>query len=347
MKKIDFRSDTVSWPTPQMREAMATAEVGDDVYGDDPTVNKLQALAAEMTGKEAALFVTSGTQGNQVSLAAHCERGDEAIVGFDSHIFSYEAGGAGVMSSVTVLPLQTDDIGRLDPDQIRQFIRDDDPHKPTSRLICAENSSGGNNGAALPVEYFADLRKVADEHGLSVHLDGARVFNATAALGVDIKEIAQYVDSISICLSKGLCAPAGSIVVGSQDFIYKANRARKMFGGAMRQAGILASAGILSLTDMTKRLDVDQKHAKMLAEGLAQLPHIKIDPEKCYTNMVFFGLEENAPLTETEITGRLKDEYGILLGGTYGKGFRAVTHYWIDEDKVAKTLSALKTILTK
>ncbi len=347
MKKIDFRSDTVSWPTPQMREAMATAEVGDDVYGDDPTVNKLQELAAEMTGKEAGLFVTSGTQGNQVALAAHCNRGDEAIVGFDSHIFKYEAGGAGVLSSITVLPLQTDDIGRLDPDQIRQFIRVDDPHLPSSRLICAENSSGGNHGAALPVSYFKELREVADEHGLSVHLDGARVFNATAALGIDIKELAQYVDSISICLSKGLCSPAGSIVVGSEEIIYKARRARKMFGGGLRQAGILASAGILSLTDMTQRLDQDHKCAKMLAEGLAQLPYIDIDPEKCYTNMVFFGLTEDAPMSETDITGRLKDEFDILMGGTYGAGFRAVTHYWIDEDKVAKTLGAMKTILTQ
>ncbi len=345
MKKIDLRSDTVSWPTPQMREAMATAEVGDDVYGDDPTVNKLQALAAEMTGKEAGLFVTSGTQGNQVALAAHCGRGEEAIVGFDSHIFNYEAGGAGVMSSITMLPLQTDSIGRLDPDQIKKFIRPDDPHRPVSRLICAENSSGGNYGAALPIDYFVELRKIADDNGLSVHLDGARVFNATTALGIDIKEIAQYVDSISICLSKGLCAPAGSVVVGSKEIIYKANRARKMLGGGMRQAGILAAAGILSLTDMTQRLDVDQKNAKRLAEGLAQLPYIDIDPEKCYTNMVFFGLTEDAPLNETEITHRLKNEFDILMGGTYGAGFRAVTHYWIDEEKVDRTLSALKTIL--
>ena len=346
MEKIDLRSDTVSWPTPQMREAMATAEVGDDVYGDDPTVNKLQALAAEMTGKEAALFVTSGTQGNQVSLAAHCGRGDEAIVGFDSHIFNYEAGGAGVMSSITMLPLQTDEIGRLDPNQIRQFIREDDTHKPISRLICAENSSGGNFGAALPIDYFKELREIADEHGLSVHLDGARVFNATSKLGIDIQEISQYVDSISICLSKGLCAPAGSIVVGSEEFIYKAKRARKMFGGGMRQAGILAAAGILSLTDMTKRLDQDHHTAKKLAHGLAKLPHIKIDPEKCYTNMVFFGLNPDAPLNETDITHRLKNEFNILMGGTYQKGFRAVTHYWIDETKIDKTLDAMSTILS-
>ncbi|MEM8861933.1 MAG: low-specificity L-threonine aldolase [Chloroflexota bacterium] len=345
MKMIDFRSDTVSWPTPEMREAMATAEVGDDVYGDDPTTNKLQALAAEMTGKEAALFVTSGTQGNQVSLAAHCGRGEEAIVGFDSHIFNYEAGGAGVMSSITLLPLPTDNIGRLNPDQIRQYIRPDDAHRPVSRLICAENSSGGNNGAALPVEYFAELREIADEHGLSVHLDGARLFNATTALGIDIKEIAQYVDSISICLSKGLCAPAGSIVVGSEEFIYKAHRARKMLGGGMRQAGILASAGIISLKDMSRRLKVDHKNAKRLAHGLADIPHIKIDPEKCYTNMVFFGLEDSAPLSEPEITAKLKSEHNVLMGGTYGNGFRAVTHYWIDEEKVNIALDGMRSIL--
>ncbi|MFT5194582.1 MAG: threonine aldolase [Cellvibrionaceae bacterium] len=345
MKMIDFRSDTVSWPTPQMREAMATAEVGDDVYGDDPTVNELQALAAEMTGKEAALFVTSGTQGNQVSLAAHCSRGDEAIVGFDSHIFASEAGGAGILSGISILPLQTDEIGRLDIAQVRKFIRPDDPHVPTSRLICAENSSGQNNGAPLPVDYFVQLREIADEHGLMIHLDGARLFNATTALGVDVKEIAQYVDSISICLSKGLCAPAGSIVVGSQDFIHKANRARKLFGGGMRQAGILAAAGIISLKDMTRRLDTDHKHAKMLANGLAELPYINIQPEKFNTNMVFFSLSEDAPVTKDQLKDQLKDEYKVLMGGTYGSGFRAVTHYWITEEKINIALEGMRQIL--
>ncbi len=324
---------------------MATAEVGDDVYGDDPTVNALQALAAEMTGKEAGLFVTSGTQGNQVSLAAHCGRGDEAIVGFDSHIFNAEAGGAGIMSSIAVLPLQTDGIGRLDLDQVKKFIRPDDPHKPTSRLLCGENSYGTKNGAAIPVDYFKDLRQIADDRGLSVHLDGARIFNAATALGIDVKEIAQYADSISICLSKGLCAPAGTVVVGTEAFIHKANRARKMLGGSMRQAGILAAAGIISLKDMTKRLDVDHKHAKRLANGLSNIPYINIDPSKVDTNLVFFNLKDNAPLNETEITHRLKNEFDILMGGTYGSGFRAVTHYWITEEKVDKTLSALKTIL--
>lgn len=346
MKKIDLRSDTVSWPTPQMREAMATADVGDDVYGDDPTVNKLQELAAEMTGMEAGLFVTSGTQGNQVSLAAHCGRGDETIVGFDSHIFTSEAGGASILSGITVLPLETDEIGRLDPDQIRKFIRKDDPHLPTSRLICAENSSGRNHGAAIPVDYFGQLREIADEYGLSIHLDGARVFNATTTLGIDIKELSQHVDSMSICLSKGLCAPAGTVVVGSEEFIHKANRARKIFGGAMRQAGILASAGIISLEQMSRRLADDHKHAKQLANGLAQLPYIDIDPEKCATNMVFFGLADDAPFSETEITHKLREDYDILMGGTYGNGFRAVTHYWIDEQKVETTLSAMGEILS-
>ena len=343
---IDFRSDTVSWPTPQMREAMATAEVGDDVYGDDPTVNKLQALAAEMTGKEAGLFVTSGTQGNQVSLAAHCGRGDEAIVGFDSHIFKAEAGGAGILSSITVLPLQTDNIGRLPVDQVRQFIRVDDPHLPTSRLICAENSSGNNNGAALPLDYFIELREIADEHGLSVHLDGARLFNALTATGLDIKEIAQYVDSISICLSKGLCAPVGSIVVGSEEFIHKANRARKLFGGGMRQAGIMAAAGIISLTEMTKRLDTDHKHANMLAKGLAEIPFINIAPAETFaTNMVFFSLAEDAPVTTEQVRAQLKNEFNVLMGGGYGPHFRAVTHYWITEQSVQTTLEGMRKIL--
>ena len=342
---IDFRSDTVSWPTPQMREAMATAEVGDDVYGDDPTVNELQALAAEMTGKEAALFVTSGTQGNQVSLAAHCERGEEAIVGFDSHIFKAEAGGAGILSSISTLPLQTDEIGRLNIDEVRQYIRPDDPHVPVSKLICAENSSGNNNGAALPLDYFVQLREIADEHGLSVHLDGARLFNATTAIGVDVKEVAQYVDTISICLSKGLCAPAGSIVVGSEKFIHKANRARKLLGGGMRQAGILAAAGIISLKEMTKRLDVDHKNAKTLANGLAEIPFIEIQPEKVETNMVFFKLAEGTPVPTATVRERLKNEFNVLMGGGYGTGFRAVTHYWTTEEKVQTALEGMRHIL--
>ncbi|MFK7803960.1 MAG: low-specificity L-threonine aldolase [Anaerolineae bacterium] len=345
MKMIDLRSDTVSWPTPQMREAMATAEVGDDVYGDDPTVNELQALAAEMTGKEAALFVTSGTQGNQVSLAAHCDRGEEAIVGFDSHIFKAEAAGASILSSISVLPLQTDEIGRLNIDEVRQFIRPDDPHVPISRLVCAENSSGNNNGAALPLEYFKQLREVADENNLLVHLDGARLFNATTAIGVDVKEVAQYVDTISICLSKGLCAPAGSIVVGSEAFIHKAKRARKLFGGGMRQAGILAAAGIVSLKDMTKRLETDHKTAKLLANGLAEIPFIEIQPEKVETNMVFFKLAEDSPVPLEIIKERLKNEFNVLIGGGYGTNFRAVTHYWITEEKVQTTLEGMRHIL--
>lgn len=329
-----------------MRQAMAHARVGDDVYGEDPTVNALQELAAEMTGKEAALFVTSGTQGNQVALAAHCGRGEEMIVGSDSHIFNAEAAGASVMSGISALSLPTDEIGRLDLDQVKKHIWPDDPHYPVSRLICAENSSGRNNGAALPVQYFSDLRQLADEHGLQIHLDGARLFNATTALKIDVKEIAQYVDSISICLSKGLCAPAGSIVVGTKDLIHKANRARKMFGGGMRQGGILAAAGIISLKDMTQRLDKDHATAQKLADGLATIPHIKIDPRKCYTNMVFFELAESSPLSEPEIKAKLKSDFNVLIGGTYGNGFRAVTHYWIDEEKVDLALNGIREILS-
>lgn len=345
MDYIDFRSDTVSWPTPEMREAMATAHVGDDVYGDDPTVNELEAFAAELTGMEAGLFVTSGTQGNLVSLLAHGNRGDEVILGIDSHIFNWEAGGLSVLGGMVPKPLSTDSIGRLNPTEVEAAVRPDNPHMPISRLVCAENSSGGNYGAALPVDYFAEIRAVADKHNLRFHLDGARLFNATTALGIDVKEIAQHVDSISICLSKGLCAPVGSIVVGKEDFIHKARRMRKLVGGGMRQAGVIASAGMIALRDMSKRLDIDHRNAKMLAEGLAQNKYIKIDPGRVATNMVFFDVTPDAPNGGADLVERLKTEHNILCNGYPQKGFRAVTHYWITENSVDQMLSAVNTIL--
>ncbi|MBD0336541.1 MAG: low-specificity L-threonine aldolase [Cyanobacteria bacterium Co-bin13] len=345
MDTLDFRSDTVTWPTPAMREAMATATVGDDVYGEDPTVNELEVFAAELLGKEAGLFVSSGTQGNLIAALTHAQRGDEAILGEDAHIFCWEAGGLAVLGGITPRPLPTDPQGRMDLDQIRSAVRGDNPHWPRSRLILTENSSGGNHGAAIEPDYFAGIRQIAEEHGLRSHLDGARLFNATTALQIDPKTIAQHVDSVSICLSKGLCAPAGSVLVGDRDFIHQARRTRKLLGGGMRQAGILAAAGLIALQEMTQRLAADHTNAQRLAQGLAQIPGILINPEQVQTNMVFFSLADTVPILPQDLMAKLYDTYGIRLGSYGGQKFRAVTHYWIQPHHVEALLSALREIL--
>lgn len=346
MNIIDFRSDTVTWPTPEMREAMATAQVGDDVYGEDPTVNELEHLAAEMLGFEAGLFVASGTQGNLTALLTHTNRGDEVIMGLDAHTFTSEAAGAAVLGGITYLPLPTDHLGRMNVEQVAAAIRPNDPHYPVTRLISTENSSGSNNGAAISPNYFAALREVADQHHLALHMDGARFFNATAALQIDPKEITQYIDSTSICLSKGLCAPVGSVLVGSQEFIQKARRVRKILGGGMRQAGVLAAAGLISLREMTKRLHIDHQNARLLAEGLAKIPGILIDPAVVQTNLVFFHLDDTVQIPKEEISARLKKDYNILISSNYRlQKFRAVTHYWITAKEVHLLLKALGEIL--
>jgi threonine aldolase len=345
MDTLDFRSDTVTWPTPAMREAMATAAVGDDVYGEDPTVNELEAFAADLLGKEAGLFVSSGTQGNLVAALTHAQRGDEAILGEDAHMFCWEAGGLAVLGGITPRPLPTDNQGRMALDQIRAAIRGDNPHWPRSRLILTENSSGGNYGAAIEPEYFAAIRQIAEEFGLRSHLDGARLFNATTALQINPQAIAQHVDSVSICLSKGLCAPAGSVLVGDRNFIHQARRTRKLLGGGMRQAGILAAAGLIALREMPQRLAEDHANAKRLAQGLAQIPGILIDPAQVQTNMVFFTLADTVPLRPEDLVAKLYDTYNIRLGSYGGQKFRAVTHYWIQPHHVDALLSALKEIL--
>ncbi|MEM7800980.1 MAG: GntG family PLP-dependent aldolase, partial [Chloroflexota bacterium] len=293
----------------------------------------------------AGLFVSSGTQGNLVSLLSHGNRGDEVICGIDSHIFNWEAGGMSVLGGMYPKPLPTDEIGRLNPADVEAAVRPDNPHMAISRIVCAENSSGGNFGAAIPPGYFADIRTVADQHGLKFHLDGARLFNATTSLGIDVKEVTQYVDSASLCLSKGLCAPVGSVVVGEAEFIHKARRMRKLVGGAMRQAGVVAAAGIIALEEMTKRLDVDHKHARMLANGLAENRYITIDPDRVETNMVFFNVTPDAPNGGHDLASRLKSEHKILCNGYPQKGFRAVTHYWITEESVNTFIDAVNLIL--
>ena len=345
MDTIDFRSDTVTWPTDAMRQAMASARVGDDVYGEDPTVQTLEALAAQMLGKEAGLFVSSGTQGNLIAALVQGQRGDEAILGQDAHTFCWEAGGISVLGGMTPRPLPTDAIGRMDLSQVRDAIRGDNPHWPRSRLILTENSSGGNHGAAIPPDYFEGLRAIATEHHLKIHLDGARLFNATTALNCDPQAITQWVDSVSICLSKGLCAPVGSVLVGDRAFIHQARRIRKLLGGGMRQAGILAAAGLIALKDMTQRLAEDHRRAQRLAQGLATIPAIQIDPAVVQTNMVFFDLADAAPLSPAELVQQLQAQYGIKIGVYHNRTCRAVTHYWISDDHVTQLINAITQIL--
>lgn len=342
---VDFRSDTVTWPTDAMRSAMATADAGDDVYGEDPTVAALESLAAAMLGKEAGLLVSSGTQGNLIAALSHAQRGDEAIMGEDAHTFCWEAGGMAVLGGITLRPLPTDARGRMDLGQIRAALREDDPHLPTSRLILLENSSGGNNGAAIAPDYFQAVHDLAQTQGLRVHLDGARLFNATTALNLAPTAITQSVDSVSICLSKGLCAPVGSVLVGSEAFIKTARRNRKLLGGGMRQAGVLAAAGMLALTEMTQRLQEDHDKAQQLAQGLATIPGIALDPAVVETNMVFFDLTEEASLTPAELAGRLREDYGLYLGGYGQHTLRAVTHYWIQPSQVDRLVAAVRAIL--
>ncbi len=345
MDRIDFRSDTVSWPTPAMREAMATAVVGDDVYGEDPTVNALEALAAEKTGKEAGLFVASGTMGNLVGLLTHAGRGDEIIVGHDNHVMQWEAGSVAALGGIFPRVLPTDAFGQLNLDQVANSVSDDDPHLPRTRLIHVENSYGEKHGYPLPPNYYADINNVARKHGLQIHMDGARLFNAAVAQNIDAREITRHVDSVTFCLSKGLCAPVGSVICGSAEFIYRARRTRKALGGGMRQAGILAAAGILALNEMVDRLAEDHANARVLAEGLAQIPGVTLDIDMVRTNMVFFNLADEVPLSGREVVEQLCDRSNIWLGTHGQRRFRAVTHFWIGQAEIELFLQTLRTIL--
>lgn len=347
MDRIDFRSDTVSWPTSAMREAMASAPVGDDVYGEDPTVNELEALAAAKTGKEAGLFVASGTMGNLSAILAHAGRGEEAILGSDSHVFSWEAGSMAALGGVIPHPLPTDAFGRMDPAAIEDAIREDDPHLPHSRLVLVENSYGAKHGYPLPPDYLASVEAVARHNGLSLHMDGARLFNAAVARNIDAAELTRHVDSVTFCLSKGLCAPVGSVLCGTADFIYKARRARKALGGGMRQAGVLAAAGIIALNQMVDRLSDDHDHARLLAQGLALMPGVMIDMDKVCTNMVFFDLTDDVPVSSEEVARRLQATANVWVGTNGMRGFRAVTHYWIGEGEVQTFLSSLEYVLSQ
>jgi len=344
MQTIDLRSDTVSMPTPEMRRRMAEAELGDDVYGEDPTVNQLQAETARLLGKEAGLFVPSGTMGNLVGILAHCERGDEVILGNKSHTFLYEAGGISVLGGVHSCQISNQQDGTLLLEEIEAAIRPPDPHHPITRLISIENTHNRCGGVALSREYTRQVGELARQHDLKLHLDGARLFNAAVACGIPAAELAAPADSVTICLSKGLCAPVGSVLCGSQEYIHKAHRMRKILGGGMRQAGVLAAAGLVALEQMTNRLAEDHRRAARLAAGLLQIPGVRLNPSKPFTNMVFLDLEAPSILTAAQVAELLKAR-GIQVGVVGPKRFRLVTHYWVDDAAIEQVISAFTEIL--
>lgn len=346
MDFVDLRSDTVTHPTPEMREAMASAPVGDDVFGEDPTINKLQELAADMVGKEAGLFVPSGTMGNAVALLAHCGRGDEAILGARAHTVLFEGGGVSYLGGIHSRQVMEQPDGSLALEDIEDVLRPgDDVHQPPTRLIGIENTHNRCGGTFQSPAYLLSLGEFAHARGLVVHMDGARVFNAAVAQGVDVKDLTAPVDSVTFCLSKGLCAPVGSVLCGSRQFIERARHIRKHLGGGMRQAGILAAAGIIALEKMTKRLGEDHRRAKMLAEGLRQVGGIVLDPGAPPTNMVFFNLASHIQLSAEEVEEKVK-QFGVLIHATGARRFRLVTHYWIDDAGVERAVSALKQVLS-
>jgi len=345
MDRIDLRSDTVSWPTPEMRRAMAEAKVGDDVFGEDPTVNRLQEEAARLLGKEAGLFVASGTMGNLVAVLAHCGRGDEVILGDKAHTFVYEAGGIAALGGVHphLVPVQAD--GTLPMGAIRAAIRPDNVHMPPTRLIALENTQGTVGGIPITKEYTDAVGRIAAEYDLALHIDGARIFNAAAALGCDVADLVAAADSVSFCLSKGLCAPVGSVLVGSKAFIARAHRIRKLVGGGMRQAGILAAAGLVALETMPTRLSEDHANARRFAEGLAAMPEFEIDLDSVQTNMVFFSLRDGVPFTAPELVKRLQ-AHNVWIMSMGERRFRAVTHYWIKAEHIDVALNAIREELS-
>jgi threonine aldolase len=335
---IDLRSDTVTRPTPPMRRAMAEAEVGDDVFGDDPTVNRLEELAAEKLGKDAAVFVPSGTQSNLCALLAHCQRGDEYIVGEHAHTYMYEAGGGAVLGSIQPQPVRVGSDGMLDLDHVDEVVKPDDSHFARSRLLCLENT---HDGKVLSLEQQDAGRRTADRHGLAYHLDGARLWNAAVALGVSPHDVAAPFDTVSVCLSKGLGAPIGSVLVGSAALIRSARRWRKALGGGMRQVGVVAAAGLYVLDHHIDRLAEDHRNAARLAEGLGAIEGITID--SCDTNMVFLHLDRPYPgLTDRLLESDISTRWWVVSDRDGERTHsRMVTHYDVADDDIDKTVDAV------
>lgn len=331
MNQIDLRSDTVTRPTPAMRSAMAQAEVGDDVYGEDPSVNRLEQTAADLLGLEAGVFVSSGTQGNLLALLSHCERGDEYIAGQYAHTYRTEGGGAAVLGGIQPQPLDFEPDGTLDLDAVAGAIKPVDPHYARTRVLCLENTQGGK---VLPLDYLDRAHAFTREHGLAMHLDGARVFNAAVALGVPVNRIATLFDSVSFCLSKGLGAPVGSVLCGTRELIDRARRWRKVVGGGMRQAGILAAAGLVALEHHVDRLADDHANAKHLASGLAEIGPLEVDPEPVQTNMVFVSGDDR---TMDKWTDHMVAQ-GVLI--RRGNRKRLVTHLDVSTQDVEQVVRA-------
>ena len=332
---IDLRSDTVTHPTPAMREAMAQAVVGDDVFGEDPTVQRLEAMAAELMGKEAALFVASGTMGNLTCLLAHCQRGDEAIVGSEAHVLHYEVGGAAGLGGIQLRPVPNDARGLLDIEAVEATMRGQNIHFPRTALVCLENTHNRCGGGVITPEETAEVVELARRYGAAVHLDGARIFNAAVALGVPAAQLAVEVDSVTFCLSKGLAAPVGSLVCGSGDFVARARKARKMLGGGMRQVGVIAAAGIIALETMIDRLAEDHEHARLLAHGLAQVSGVRIDATSVQTNIVVLNVDDGAAFQ------RRLQELGVLTTAFGPSRVRMVTHYGILRQDIEEALERL------
>jgi threonine aldolase len=343
MHSVDLRSDTLTQPTPAMRRAMAEAEVGDDVFGEDPTVNHLEEIAAARLGKEAGLFVASGTMGNLVSLLAHCGRGDEIILGSQAHTFRSEQGGSAALAGIHPWTIPNQPDGTLDLEDVQYAIRGDDIHFPRTRLIILENTHNGCSGYPLDTDYMKAAGELARRHELKIHVDGARFFNAAVALGVRPQDLAAEADSVSFCLSKGLAAPVGSVICGQKDFINEARRARKVVGGGMRQAGILAAAGIVALNEMVDRLAQDHANAKQLAVGLAEIPGLSVEPDQIHTNIVYFEVNREGMTPQAFV--QQMDAAGVRMLPLGPQKVRAVTHYHITSEDIDQALSVISKVM--
>ena len=342
MKIIDLRSDTVTLPSAAMRQAMSEAELGDDVYGEDPTVNQLESAAAKMIGKEAALFVASGTMGNLIATLVHCRRGEQILLAEASHIFHWEQGGASALGGIAMKALPVDKLGQIKLDALKNAINGDDPHLSRTRLICLENTY---NGQPLAPQYIADVQKLAEQHGLKMHLDGARIFNAALASKVSVQQLAKPFDSVQFCLSKGLGAPVGSLLCADKSFIAEARRMRKVLGGGMRQAGVLAAACLYALNNMVDRLQDDHKNAAKLAAGLAKIEGVVVLPAETRTNMVFFKAADQS-FAQSDLA-RLLKEGGVLVSNVPSTGLRAVTHFGIEAADIDAMLTRVAAVLEK
>ena len=341
MKTIDLRSDTVTLPTEEMRRAMYEAELGDDVYGEDPTVNRLEQRSAALLGQEAALFTASGTMSNLIAILTHTQHGDEVLLGSESHILWYEVGGASALGGAILRTVPNEEDGTLDLSAIEKTIRGEDLHYPPTRLLCLENTHNRCGGTVLTPDYTASACDLAHRHDLAVHLDGARIFNSAAALGVPAAELASSADSVCYCLSKSLSAPVGSVLCGSAEFIARARKKRKMLGGGMRQAGVIAAAGLVALDTMLDQLPQDHQNAKRLAVGLSQFPGVDCSPERTVTNIVMFSPPPHVP--PHAFIERAREE-GVKLGMS-GSKVRAVTHRMIESEDVDRALDAIRRTL--